>query len=242
MKKTRTLDEDEAAAAGPAITTSSMGPGALYAPKVMGTVSRFREFDKDRFDQSFMKKMKKHLNESEIDDPVYNAGYYAFNKDGSKPKNPYEKGTEENKKWSKGYKDREFDRENFEPSYIVDEAVSDFDSIKVGSRVTILTPQKQERTGRAVMRNRDQDLWVLDMGGPHGRPGIADRKNFVKTSGSKKLSEGLFKHVAGLLDRATRPSDDELRAAGSDPEKTRQHYADVDAGKAKRKFFVGNAS
>ena len=128
--RTRTLDEDEAAA-GPAITTSSMGPGASYAPKVMGTVSRLGEFAEDRFDQSFMKKMRKKLNEDAAES-------------------------------------------------------SEFDSITVGSRVTILTPQKQERSGRAVMRNREQDLWVLNMGGPHGRPGIADRRNFVKVTGNKK--------------------------------------------------------
>lgn len=53
-----------------------------------------------------------------------------------------------------------------------------FDEIKPGDRVTLLTPQKQEHTGRAVMRGPAG--WVLNMGGPHGTPGVATPENFVR--------------------------------------------------------------
>lgn len=56
--------------------------------------------------------------------------------------------------------------------------------IKVGSRVTIQTPQGQERSGRAVMRGPHG--WVLNMGGAHGTPGIATVKNLVRVAGSLK--------------------------------------------------------
>ena len=51
--------------------------------------------------------------------------------------------------------------------------------IRPGDRVTILTPQGQRTTGRAVMRNQQHGCWVLNMGGPHGTPGIADDENIV---------------------------------------------------------------
>ncbi len=50
--------------------------------------------------------------------------------------------------------------------------------VKAGSRVTILTPQGQKRTGRAVMRS-SVGGWVLNMGGAHGTPGLADERNIV---------------------------------------------------------------
>ncbi len=53
-----------------------------------------------------------------------------------------------------------------------------FHEIKPGSRVTIKTPQGQERSGRAVMKGPHG--WVLNMGGPHGTPGIASPSNIVK--------------------------------------------------------------
>jgi hypothetical protein len=52
-----------------------------------------------------------------------------------------------------------------------------FHSIKPGSRVTIKTPQGQEFTGKAVMKGPYG--WVLNMGGKHGRPGIASPENIV---------------------------------------------------------------
>src|SRR5512137_2194473 len=47
------------------------------------------------------------------------------------------------------------------------------DYIRPGDRVTIVTPQGQNVTGRATMRNRQVGCWVLNAGGPHGRPVIA---------------------------------------------------------------------
>lgn len=58
------------------------------------------------------------------------------------------------------------------------------DSIRHGDRVTILTPQGQQRTGRAVMRSSSGG-WVLNMGGPHGTPGLADERNIVHVRKSK---------------------------------------------------------
>lgn len=59
------------------------------------------------------------------------------------------------------------------------------DQIKFGDRVTILVYAGRGRhglewkpkTGKAVMRGTGG--WVLNMGGPHGTPGIADEKNIV---------------------------------------------------------------
>jgi len=60
-------------------------------------------------------------------------------------------------------------------------------TIKPGDRVTIVTPQGQERTGRAVMRGPHG--WVLNMGGKHGRPAVASERNIVavKAKGSRGL-------------------------------------------------------
>ena len=55
---------------------------------------------------------------------------------------------------------------------------SPLDDIKAGDRVTIVTAHGQRRTGRAVMRGPAG--WVLNMGGPHGTPGIANEKNIVR--------------------------------------------------------------
>ena len=54
--------------------------------------------------------------------------------------------------------------------------------VKAGSRVTILTPQGQKRTGRAVMRS-SVGGWALNMGGKHGTPGLVDERNIVSVSG-----------------------------------------------------------
>lgn len=53
------------------------------------------------------------------------------------------------------------------------------DSVEPGDRVTILTPQGQKKTGRAVMRARGVRGWVLNLGGPHGTPGLATDENVV---------------------------------------------------------------
>lgn len=60
-------------------------------------------------------------------------------------------------------------------------------TIAPGDRVTILVPsgmsgkgqEYREATGRAVMHSAHGG-WVLNMGGPHGTPGIADPWNTVK--------------------------------------------------------------
>ena len=52
--------------------------------------------------------------------------------------------------------------------------------IRAGDRVTIRTSHGQEQTGKAVMYNAQQQCWVLNMGGKHGTPGIADEENIVK--------------------------------------------------------------
>lgn len=64
------------------------------------------------------------------------------------------------------------------------------DYIRPGDRVTILTPQNQNVTGRAVMRNRQQGCWVLNLGGPHGRPGIASEENIVSIRRGGKVIYG----------------------------------------------------
>ena len=64
-----------------------------------------------------------------------------------------------------------------------------FSDIKFGSRVTILVHagigrqgvEWKPKTGRAVMRGPAG--WVLNMGGPHGTPGIATPDNTVKVRG-----------------------------------------------------------
>ncbi len=51
------------------------------------------------------------------------------------------------------------------------------DAIRAGDRVTIANRFGQNRTGRAVMRGPAG--WVLNMGGPHGTPAIAELENIV---------------------------------------------------------------
>jgi hypothetical protein len=60
-----------------------------------------------------------------------------------------------------------------------------FAKIKPNSRVTIKNRFGQERTGRAVMFNRDTQSWVLNMGGQYGTPAIADETNVVRV-GNKR--------------------------------------------------------
>ena len=60
------------------------------------------------------------------------------------------------------------------------------DIIEAGDRVTIVNRFGVERTGRAVMRNRQYDSWVLNMGGPHGTPGIATNDNVTKVNKRRK--------------------------------------------------------
>jgi hypothetical protein len=62
---------------------------------------------------------------------------------------------------------------------------TEFAKIKPGSRVTIVTRLGQQRTGRAVMRGPAG--WVLNMGGRHGTPAIADERNTVKATAPRRL-------------------------------------------------------
>lgn len=57
------------------------------------------------------------------------------------------------------------------------------DSIRRGDKVTILDRFGKEQTGKAVMMGPAG--WVLNMGGAHGRPGIASEKNIVKVKKAK---------------------------------------------------------
>ena len=50
-------------------------------------------------------------------------------------------------------------------------------AVCVGDRVTISDRFGEHHTGRAVMRGPAG--WVLNMGGPHGTPAIADVQNIV---------------------------------------------------------------
>lgn len=71
------------------------------------------------------------------------------------------------------------------------------DTIKAGDRVTIVNRFGQERSGKAVMRGPAG--WVLNMGGPHGTPGIASDENIVKVNsrGAKTNAWGLAKESYG---------------------------------------------
>ena len=57
--------------------------------------------------------------------------------------------------------------------------------IRNGDRVTIKTRFGKEVTGKARIFNREQNLWVLNMGGTNGTPGLADEENIVSINGKK---------------------------------------------------------
>ena len=71
----------------------------------------------------------------------------------------------------------------------VSAAVALVDTIGPGDRVTIMTPQGQQATGKAVMRGPYG--WVLNMGGAHGRPGIASDDNVIKVVKGKGVRNPL---------------------------------------------------
>jgi hypothetical protein len=58
-------------------------------------------------------------------------------------------------------------------------------NIKSGDRVTIVNRFSQKSTGRAVMPS-SHGGWVLNMGGAHGTPAIADDKNIVSVKKGKR--------------------------------------------------------
>lgn len=60
--------------------------------------------------------------------------------------------------------------------------------IKPGTRVTIMTPQGQERSGKAVMKSSDGG-WVLNAGGAHGTPILVNERNIVRLGNKRKLRE-----------------------------------------------------
>lgn len=57
------------------------------------------------------------------------------------------------------------------------------DFIRPGDRITIRNRFNQERTGKAVMRGTYG--WVLNMGGAHGTPAIADDRNIVRVKAAR---------------------------------------------------------
>lgn len=58
---------------------------------------------------------------------------------------------------------------------------------KVGDRVTIATPQGQTRAGRMVMRGPAG--LVLNLGGPHGTPGVATVSNIVSVKFYQRVAQ-----------------------------------------------------
>lgn len=60
-------------------------------------------------------------------------------------------------------------------------------SIRPGDRVTIRTPQGQERTGRAVICSGTYA--ALNMGGQYGRPGVVNASNVVRVSPAKPIAQ-----------------------------------------------------
>jgi hypothetical protein len=68
-----------------------------------------------------------------------------------------------------------------------------FSDIRAGMRVTLMTPQGQEWTGRAVMLGPAG--WVLNMGGRHGTPAVVNESNFVRIAGR---GSGTGERVGGL--------------------------------------------
>jgi hypothetical protein len=83
------------------------------------------------------------------------------------------------------------------------------ESIRPGDSVTILIHaggigkniEWREATGRAVMTS-SHGGWVLNMGGRHGTPGIADVDNIIKVRKARRASdEEAAEHVASLLQR-----------------------------------------
>jgi len=89
--------------------------------------------------------------------------------------------------------------------------------VRPGDRVTIVDRFGKERTGRAVMRS-SHGGWVLNMGGKHGTPGIADERNIVKVSAKRS---GLGSSAATHTTEASRASRDIEYAAANTVNKAR---------------------
>ena len=59
-------------------------------------------------------------------------------------------------------------------------------SVRVGDRVTIFTPQGQERSGRAVIIEATPGVVVLNGGGRYGTPICATARNILKVKPAKR--------------------------------------------------------
>jgi hypothetical protein len=68
-------------------------------------------------------------------------------------------------------------------SLVAPEDVQLLAAVRPGDRVTILTPQGQERSGRCVLKYPDRA--VLNLGGAHGTPGVATARNIVRVKKAK---------------------------------------------------------
>lgn len=87
------------------------------------------------------------------------------------------------------------------------------DSIRHGSRVTIVDRFGKSRTGRAVMRGPAG--WVLNMGGAHGTPGIATAENVTRVKNGNPWNPDIFaKHQIAIAKKTLRMSDEMARVLG----------------------------
>jgi hypothetical protein len=111
------------------------------------------------------------------------------------------------------------------------------DAIRPGDLVTITNRFGQPRRGRAVMRSdpRYGPGWVLNMGGAHGTPGLANAANIVKVQPSK------VRHGGGSVPppprgnpRRTRKSFGECRPCGHPWETPRRHASTLQCPRCAR--------
>lgn len=65
-----------------------------------------------------------------------------------------------------------------------------FDVIQHRDRVTIMTPHGSRLTGSATIRNENAGVWVLNLGGKYGTPGIASESNIIQIRRAGKLIYG----------------------------------------------------
>lgn len=75
----------------------------------------------------------------------------------------------------------------------IDESIARYfiEHAKAGDRVTILSPQGAERTGRMVMRGPAG--LVLNMGGKYGTPAVATVRNIVSVQPDRRSMADVFK-------------------------------------------------
>lgn len=59
-----------------------------------------------------------------------------------------------------------------------------FSKIRIGSTVGIVTTHGSLLTGRATIPNQQQRCWVLNGGGRHGTPLIANAENVIYVAGA----------------------------------------------------------